>query len=403
MPLEPASSSDPGSTGGELGSGSAGGGGLGAADRPGAVLVARAECSDAEVLPQGIRADTRVGPGCVRVRQTDILDNATLTIEPGTTVLMESGGFLRAYSPLVAVGTVEAPIVFTSASADPVAGDWECIQFSSNSAASQLEHVVFEYGGAPCGATGAGRAATLDVDVPLRGLSNVSVTDSAGVGIRLSYRAPIRAFSDNRFARNEGPSLQVSGEIVSYLGTGNVFEDADDFIDVPGGLVLESEQRWRNQGVPLRVASLGLSPGAGVTIEAGVRIEMRGGSLDAFDANLDIEGTADAPVVFTSAQPNPQPGDWGCLLYSYSNVTPRIDHAIFEYAGSGQGCLGASTRTALYLPAAASITNTTFRYIAGTAIHTRGMCPVEAWCANEFVELEGAALSCNDGDLYSCE
>ncbi|HKO94224.1 MAG TPA: hypothetical protein VJU61_23885, partial [Polyangiaceae bacterium] len=219
------------------------------------------------------------------------------------------------------------------------------------------------------------------------------VRDSQSYGIMLFEGAAVRAFSDNHFARNGKASIYLYAREVFQLGTGNVFEDADDSIEIRNGSGISGSGTWLNQGVPFRVQNMGVINGSDVTVAAGVRFEMSG-TIDAFDANFNIEGTAEEPVVFTSAQENPQPGDWGCLLYSYSTVTPRIDNAIFEYAGSGQGCLGSSTKAALIAPNSSSITNTIFRYIDGVGISTRFDCNVSDWCQNQFVDVAMGPFLC---------
>lgn len=369
---------------------------------PGALV---GDCADIEPLPRQIEESLRVGPGCVRVAVTGIDGSATLTIEPGTTVLMEEGGYINAASELVAVGTPEAPIVFTSASLEPLPGDWECIRFGPNASGSRLEHVIVEYGGAPCGATGGSYEAALHIEAAIQAVRNVSVLESAGRAVRLDRGGEVRDFSNNRFARNAVPSIEANIDTVAALGTGNVFESEGDHIQIATSQTsLRSVGRWRNQGVPLRTNAFGLTPEAEVTVEAGVRIELRGGSIDAFLGRFDIEGSAEYPVVFSSAGDAPVPGDWGCLWYSSGNATaPRIEHAIFEYAGGGQGCSGARERTALWVPGDATITNVSFRDIAGSAIKTRDECAVEAWCSNEFVRIGAPPLDCDDDELVTCE
>jgi len=371
------------------------GGGSGGED----TAARRADCKDAQLLPDRIMADRTIGPGCVRIQRTSVESGATLTIQPGTTVLMEAAGLLDVSSlsdvgaQLVAVGTAEQPIVFTSASDEPLPGDWQCVYIDQHGSNSQLEHAIFEYGGQPCNATGAGDPTTLSIEAALRGIQNVTVRDSLNYGMMLFSDAAVRAFSDNHFARNGQASILIDAHQILQLGTGNVFEDADDHIDVREGSVLASNGTWLEQGAPFRVQNMSVSPGYNVTIAAGVRFEMSG-TIDAFNANFNIEGTEAKPVVFTSAQKNPKPGDWGCLLYSYSDVTPHIDHAIFEYAGSGQGCLGDNTKAAVVPPNSSIITNTIFRYIDGVAISTRGECNVSAWCENQFLEVASGPFEC---------
>ena len=72
-----------------------------------------------------------------------------LTIEPGVTVRFGPEGKLYvARGALSAVGTEDEPITFTSAAAEPAAGDWWGVYFiDSPDERSQLAHVVVEYAG----------------------------------------------------------------------------------------------------------------------------------------------------------------------------------------------------------------------------------------------------------------
>ncbi|MGZ3423389.1 MAG: hypothetical protein ACXVEE_36345 [Polyangiales bacterium] len=86
---------------------------------------------------------------------------AILTIEPGVTIqVLEGSGFevehatgsFDATGALIAVGTKEKPIVFTSASATPKAGDWKGMWYGGQPLAeNRLENVRIEYTGADCG------------------------------------------------------------------------------------------------------------------------------------------------------------------------------------------------------------------------------------------------------------
>lgn len=93
----------------------------------------------------------------LRVQSHDADGLAILTIEPGVELRFGQGGVftiqqlavdLPSTGALVAVGTEDAPIVFTSASESPNAGDWLGVHFGgvldSN---DRVEHVRIEYAG----------------------------------------------------------------------------------------------------------------------------------------------------------------------------------------------------------------------------------------------------------------
>lgn len=76
----------------------------------------------------------------------------TLTIAPGTTVRFEpmrpffvSDPTLYVKGRLIATGTSEKPIRFTSNAIQPVPGDWGSIRFYRGSAGSILDHVIVEF------------------------------------------------------------------------------------------------------------------------------------------------------------------------------------------------------------------------------------------------------------------
>lgn len=87
----------------------------------------------------------------------DINEGGSLTIMPGVTVLMTEDFLLRVglytEGKLVAVGTEEEPITFTSAMNDKYPGDWQGIEFEEYvGAGSILDHCKVLYGGRGDGA-----------------------------------------------------------------------------------------------------------------------------------------------------------------------------------------------------------------------------------------------------------
>jgi hypothetical protein len=365
-------------------------------------------CANAETLPETVDADLTVGPGCIRINRTSVSEGATLTIAAGTRVLMAPAGFLSISpfgenSSLVAVGTAEAPIVFTSDAADPRPGDWQCVRVAGGSSASDLRFVTFEYGGEACDATGAGLEGMLQLNAAARDVSNNTFRHSLTHGVSIQTDGNVRGFSDNQFADNGQASLVVAAPQLLTLGEGLTFADTDDYIEVDDTFALQGTGTWLGQPVPFRVVgNLDIDNGGDVTIGAGVRIELSGASISVFAANLSVEGTAANPVVFTSFAATPAAGDWGCITYASSTGVARFDHAVFEYAGSGAGCSGATYNTALNAPATAVVTNSTFRNVAGSAIRTFDACDAAAWCMNTFESVAEGPLDCDNGTLTSC-
>jgi hypothetical protein len=133
----------------------------------------------------------------------------TLTIEPGVTLRFKKSGVLRlevftgpqpALAALVAVGTAERPIVFTSAAATPAAGDWLGIYYGLiPDASNRVDHARVEYAG---GASSSGSSScpgttwtTSDAAVRIFGppsgafITNTAIVASAAHGIDRGWRA----------------------------------------------------------------------------------------------------------------------------------------------------------------------------------------------------------------------
>jgi hypothetical protein len=154
--------------------------------------------------------DMRVGGGTTPV---------TLTIEPGVVLkfnkhtsaalfIEKSTGTTPAKGSLVAVGTPDQPIVFTSADPAPTAGAWRGIVFGEiPSAKNRLEYVKVEFAGGPSYANGfhcmpdGSLSRDEDAAIAIFGqpasafVKNSTISDSAGVGIDLGYNGSFIDFA----------------------------------------------------------------------------------------------------------------------------------------------------------------------------------------------------------------
>jgi hypothetical protein len=355
-------------------------------------------------IPRVVDADLTVGPGCVDVEEYVTISSGTLTIAPGTTVRMAPGtgiSFDGGYtSAIVAIGTEDAPIVFTSASDNPMPGDWARLRIPTAASNSELRNVTLEYGGAtPEGSEPSDLDALVIVNAGMRAVSNCTFRHSASRGVTLEKSGTVREFANNTFESNAKRSLFVHPNQLLNLGQGHQFLDADDAIDVQSGEALSFSGTWSGQPVPFVLdGGLDINNHAVVTLGPGATVALTGGSIEVFNSSLDIAGTEEQPVSFTSANPNPMPGDWGCLYYYLADSAGRIEHAVFEYAGSGDGCTGGEYETALLVDAGSQISGSTFRNGLGVGIQTSGECGAD-WCDNTFSDLERGPMMCTLDDV----
>jgi len=77
-----------------------------------------------------------------------------------------------------------------------------------------------------------------------------------------------------------------------------------------------------------------VGPGGRLVLREGVRLAFqKGASLRVDGGVLVAKGTARGPVVFTSAEPSPAPGDWGGIVLSRGSHISALEYAVVEYAG----------------------------------------------------------------------
>jgi hypothetical protein len=83
------------------------------------------------------------------------------------------------------------------------------------------------------------------------------------------------------------------------------------------------------------LGNLTVPAGTTLSIAAGTTIRVPAGYTITVNGTLNIQGTAAAPVVFTSGKTAPKVGDWGGLIITGTATDVSIDYAIIEYAGTG--------------------------------------------------------------------
>jgi len=343
-----------------------------------------------------------------------VRNGAKLTIEPCARVQLAAGKRITVAYPgtpniggtLIAEGTPEHPIWFERRDAEP----WASLYIHAPGTA-RLANVFLSGGGGGSFESGATIDVLGDSTLPADALlyvDNVKIEGSVGTGVWMQRGSTFMAGSKNLTVTGSGNDespfpLRISEHTMDALPvgkyTGNKIDEillqTEGYGIAGGGLTVDATLHER--GVPYRMGDsqvdsfiIGRSddgPVATLTIEPGV--VMRFEKQNAFriqtfttdkpaQAALRAIGTAEKPIVFTSASATPKAGDWEGLWFGGIPLpTNRLDHVRIEYAGYDCGCIlntcsnigqheGAIIFTA-QVPSA-FVTNTVFKEIAGHGI-----------------------------------
>ncbi len=309
-----------------------------------------------------------------------IIDSGVvLTLEPGVELRFDGSYTISANGDLVADGTPEEPIVFTSNETTPAAGDWRGIVTHSGSTGSILENCLVSYGGDASGSAmifwastsnvfqnntfSHGTGGCLNVTQPGSVIDSNTITDFNGNGIGISTTTA--GITDNIISNCNGYGIFV--DTVNALApiTGNQINDCSSY-PIFGFGVLHGNTGsgngvsaillpYHNLSGTLSLnndwiyASFGfeINEGETLTIEPGNVLKMLAGTIK-IHGTLVAEGTETDPIVFTSAQDDtfggdtyhdggvtsPSPGDWNGI-YAYSiGQDSVLEHCVVQYGGS---------------------------------------------------------------------
>lgn len=361
-----------------------------------------------------------------------VTDGATLTIEPCAEVLLEKGRVLGTRDgKLLAEGTATKPIRI----AGKDGAHWTKLEFNAPGLA-RLAYVTVEGGG------GAGINDQDDTSVEVRGkggvlsvpvlyVDHVTVKGSRGAGVAVHGWATFVEGSHDLVVTGSGGDrfpypISIEEHSIDALPTGSYTGNEKDeiYLRLAGaggaGDGLQSDATLHDRGVPYRLdggfnvavnedgklSTLTIEPGVTVKVPKGkaFKIETWTGDTPASGA-LRALGTSERPIVFTSAEDSPAPGDWmGLWFGNIPSAANKLDHVIIEYAGADCGCSMGScsnitdSEGAVMLsnrPAGGSafITNTTIRHVAGHGIvqgwRSEGDSSIDFGPTNTFVDVSG--------------
>jgi parallel beta-helix repeat protein len=260
--------------------------------------------------------------------QVTVAEGATLTVGAGVTVQVSSGMGIYVNGNLNANGAV-----FT------INGDgyWHGIYLSGNSSGSVINSCTVNRAGADNIGYyhGAYRQAAIYIDASLPTITGCTISDSAGFGIELYPNGGI--IQNNAFN-----NIAAGWQAVAYdaLGdfptiTGNTLSGTGIAgIRVPSGN-LEGTKQWNNPGAGLAYYLNGeftITASSRLTIDPGVTVKNSGNRLLVY-GTLNVQGTATQPVVVTSANDAPAPGDWLGIYFGDSAGGSTLSYTTVAYAG----------------------------------------------------------------------
>jgi hypothetical protein len=266
--------------------------------------------------------------------------SSTLTLEPGVVVRFAPDAELRfSGGSLQAPGTAQAPIVLES-EARAARGSWRGLVFPSADKASLLEHVTLSGCGGP-GGEGACVAVSHQANPVLR---DVAVRLSGGVGVGVADDGSAFGATSQRLVVTgaQGEAVRLGVNEAGSLPPGSSAQDNARNVVLLSGGVVSRTQTWPG-GISYAIAGeLQVQGSAEVTLTVGAGAQLRFGAnarlvvgRELPQSVLQVDGTAEAPVLFTADSDTPQPGFWqGVHAYLNEVNAGRISHATFEYAGA---------------------------------------------------------------------
>ncbi|MCK4748278.1 MAG: right-handed parallel beta-helix repeat-containing protein, partial [Bacteroidales bacterium] len=275
------------------------------------------------------------------------VDGATLTIEAGAIVLFNSGGGLYfgyyggiSGATLVANGTMEKPITFTSAAVTRTPGDWDYIGFYDGaSSASSMQYCVVEYAGGYSASYG-----MLYIDGSSVSIDNSTFRYSAEGGIVLREDGFFQSFSGNELVENASYPIEIHGNHAHTIGSGNTITTVMGVL-VNGGRMETAVATWIKLTCAYVVGTdlyIGSETGSSLTLEPGVEVRMGEGTGIYFGyyggtfGTLTAEGTDGDHIRFTSSAPDisKSAGDWDFIgFYDGAGTNSTMDYCDVEYGG----------------------------------------------------------------------
>ncbi len=289
------------------------------------------------------------GPGADYLVRCPLVISGTgmLTIEPGVTVLFEgatSGLTTQSGGGLKAVGTAAAPIRFLGA--NPIAGAWKGLHFSSINPANELTYCFIEHaGGAASSVSTQIGAVQLLLPTTTARIHHTSISNSSGFGIYLRAESFLESFRDNTITTTtQAPFSGTLDHADKLDGSSNLQSSGASYIEVRTGRPHTPANgstllRLRRLLLPYRLSGH-VTTDAKLTIDPGATLEFEGGAAlsnygytSTYTGAITAVGTAANRITFRGVQR--VKGAWNGIWFATNSIDNRLAFADISDAGGG--------------------------------------------------------------------
>ncbi|MEW6096023.1 MAG: T9SS type A sorting domain-containing protein [bacterium] len=305
--------------------------------------------AQATTITTGISATSSVTwgtQGSPYIIPNPIIVEGTLTIEPGVEVRFgqNSGMTIQGNGILIAEGTPNSTITFTSHQDIHTKGYWKGIQFTYISKISRLKYCQIEYGGGDTGNISCNDCTTV---LPIIDTCTISNSSTDGIYSYAPFSQAVLNIHNCIIRDNNGypvsANLMIDMENNTFINNGEGAQK--NVIRIFGHINygISKDITWHNQGIPYLITNGNLligdmnAPGT-LTIDAGVTIRIdKNNSIIIGNLNnsgcLQANGAEGAYITFTSHQLHRNPGDWGYVKFDEYSQNSYLDYCNIEYAG----------------------------------------------------------------------
>ncbi|MBN2681610.1 MAG: hypothetical protein JXR58_03825 [Bacteroidales bacterium] len=337
-----------------------------------------------------------VVPTTWKADKTIIIDghiyvNDDLTIEPGAVIKFKEGSSLNIgnseYGSMLAEGTAEKPILFTSYSANPSPGDWKYIYFGENNSSSRssLKYCTIQYGGD----TDYGMLHFYNTQIKLE---NTIIKNSLKNGVYAESDAKFFSCINNTISNCGMHAMDVDVNCVATISATNSFSVTGNYGIKVSNTELKGTVTWNKLDVPYFIndglwldaetgtAELTLAPGCVVKMGANQGIFVGNYHY----AKLIANGTASEPITITSGAASPSAGDWSYVEFGTNNNAGSIlNFCNISYGGNNTdyGIINVNYTSDL------TISNCNISYSEGHGIYLYDASPVMS--GNTFSNIAG--------------